>query len=309
MNSPYHIILLVLGVVGLSAAGMFAAGALSEPDRYTAPSRAAGQPAAVGQSSNRSAGSAEQSRTDSPRDSSDDPSSLTNSANSTNSTDSAGRDSWTARYLEMAAEDPAVKTLQDLYDSGDSELNQRLTRRLLAHPDIKRELREDRFYTAADLSGDEDGDRGQDGAAARRQYGNAMAEIFLRYDFKAARPAEESFDRLIDSRSADQIESYRRELLQLRSYFRDLQADLLALPVPSGAEETHLELLNTGHLLERRLSGMLLYERDPVRAALSADTYPESRQRFLRAYDDLAAYLRTGGVTFTQGDPGYQLWR
>jgi hypothetical protein len=81
------------------------------------------------------------------------------------------------------------------------------------------------------------------------------------------------------------------------------------IPAPKEAAAAHLHLVNALARTGSAISDMGTFDTDPIRSLLGIGTYAPATADFVVALSELRAVYTTDGVTFTSGQPGYQIFK
>lgn len=147
----------------------------------------------------------------------------------------------------------------------------------------------------------------QDTPDVLRRYGNALAESLLLDPNQKPLPSELTIiERYYKDPSNDPI--ILRDLAEYADRYQKIIAKLLKVETPKTLIVNHLVLLNNLSEIEYGLRSLSLAADDPMKAIIGFHYYFNSTFNFLPILRSISADFRNRGITFTQGEYGYQLW-
>ena len=91
--------------------------------------------------------------------------------------------------------------------------------------------------------------------------------------------------------------------------YQKFSLDLRALKTPSGLAQSHLIIVNSYDGMSRGLLGMQHLFSDPINGAAGYQTYTKTRLDVTTGYSEVVSFLKTNGIVFTEGEPGYPFTR
>ena len=146
--------------------------------------------------------------------------------------------------------------------------------------------------------------------------GTAAVNVFRTYgaDFGAAmtkKPGEENieYELLVLQRAVTEKDPQILDSLtnNIAAYSRVL-TDLEKIPVPQALVPEHLIVMDSLSIMRRSTEGMQLFFSDPVKTAAFMEGYPQATEDFFEALSNIKTYLEIKGVSFKQGDDGFEFW-
>ncbi|OGG47755.1 hypothetical protein A3D66_02590 [Candidatus Kaiserbacteria bacterium RIFCSPHIGHO2_02_FULL_50_9] len=136
--------------------------------------------------------------------------------------------------------------------------------------------------------------------AAIHAYANALGDIVNRYgkpnvDHEIVIVAEALSNN--DGKRLDDLS------IIVESYTKVIGA-LLKMPVPKGAAQAHLSLINNAEAIATAIDEMRLLFSDPVAALAGLELYKTASSELGVSLETLYAYAKSRGVTFLEGESG-----
>lgn len=139
-------------------------------------------------------------------------------------------------------------------------------------------------------------------AASVKAYGNAMGVLLKKaMDIGLTVGDMELFKRFIDEKNMKAFDL----LEDRRDVARFIASEMLVMQVPQSASAYHLVTLTNISTYADILENMLKIEDDPVRSALTVQSYTEAASDLLRNIPLLVEYFESKTVVFKKGEPGY----
>jgi hypothetical protein len=90
--------------------------------------------------------------------------------------------------------------------------------------------------------------------------------------------------------------------------YSSLAPALIAIPVPSEAQQAHLEMANAFARLGADITDMSMLETDPLRAYLGLSAYQTDDASLLQSFSDMAQVFSSDQVVLTPQESGYDFY-
>lgn len=144
--------------------------------------------------------------------------------------------------------------------------------------------------------------------ATLRGYGNALGAAL-----KKPWPSRENeltiFERAVKDPNPDTAALDFARLAPIADAYRTLAAAVAAIPAPRAALSTHLRLANAARTLGSAVSGMGAAPDDPVKIVASVSRYLDAIPQLGAALTEARAFLEARGISFSETEDGYALWK
>lgn len=163
--------------------------------------------------------------------------------------------------------------------------------------------------TPAQTFTEKDAETFSDETPARlREYGSALGSIF-----KKPWPGRENemiiFERAVKDPNEETARLDLANLTSIALAYGQLAKDIARTKVPAGALASHLRAANAASEIGESIRGMSSALDDPVRGLTAVARYLEAVPRFGESLTALRYYLQNRGVSFSESEDGYALWR
>jgi len=142
---------------------------------------------------------------------------------------------------------------------------------------------------------------------AVRAYGNAVGAILIKHSPKNSESELDIVTRAAKAGSPEGAEASLKKLDPIINGYSAIIADLLALPIPEGAEIAHLPLLQSLSGLLEGLKGLRALTTNSIQAMPALSLYRDSAENLGIAVQGFGDYFKKHGVSFTKKESGYVL--
>lgn len=143
---------------------------------------------------------------------------------------------------------------------------------------------------------------------ALRAYGNALGAIL-----KKPWPSRENelaiFERAIQDKNQETARLDLANLTPIALAYGNLGKALAEIPIPQSGLAVHLRVANTAMEIGNAISGMSAAFDDPIKTISSIARYLEAAPRLGESLSALRHFLETRGISFSENEDGYALWR
>ena len=144
------------------------------------------------------------------------------------------------------------------------------------------------------------------GAAAMRTYANAVEQAVDAHSSPTA-GNESELDYFSDAVEKNQLDELK-EVAVIGADYTALAPALMAIQVPSEAQQAHLEMANAFARLGADITDMSMMETDPLRAYLGLSAYETDAASLAQSFSDMANVFSVDRVTLSPQDPAYDFY-
>ncbi len=174
----------------------------------------------------------------------------------------------------------------------DEDLSKQIAESILVqdYSDIKQ------AYTEEDIK------RGDESLSGIKKYGNELGRI-LQTPRTTTYMELEIFPKL----ATESVETYRDDLLALKSRYTRMRDSILATPTPKSLLKTQSQIANSIGIFIDAVDGGLAIETDPIGSLTKIGRYAFGIESLEVALLEVRSYLKANGVTYSTSESGYIL--
>ncbi len=157
---------------------------------------------------------------------------------------------------------------------------------------------QDKLYTQADIKS-----VAQNDLAALREYGNALADVFLTKSTKNE-PELVILDRATQKNDPEEF----KKLKPIEQAYAGMVKSVLAVETPSSLSRQQVDLINALSLIQSDIAAMQKVFSDPLPSLVHIKRYQEDGKGLFTALDNIRTALEKSGVVYTSGEAGLILF-
>lgn len=143
---------------------------------------------------------------------------------------------------------------------------------------------------------------------ALRAYGNALGAVL-----KKPWPSRENelviFERAIKDTNPETARLDLANLTPIALAYGNLGKAIAEIPAPQSGLAIHLRVANTAMEIGNTISGMGVAFDDPIKTISSVARYLEAAPRLGETLSAIRNFLETRGISFSENEDGYALWK
>ncbi|KKU60213.1 MAG: Ricin B lectin [Parcubacteria group bacterium GW2011_GWA2_47_12] len=148
----------------------------------------------------------------------------------------------------------------------------------------------------------------EENESALRAYGNALGAVL-----KKPWPSRENelavFERAIQDPNPETARLDLANLTPISLAYGNLGNAVMKIPVPQNALAIHLRFANTTMEIRENIRGMSVALDDPIKTVSAIARYLDAAPRLGESLTALRNFLETRGISYTEDENGYALWR
>ncbi len=149
---------------------------------------------------------------------------------------------------------------------------------------------------------------GDESDRALRTYGNALGAVL-----KKPWPSRENelaiFERAIQDPNQETARLDLANLTPISLAYGTIGKAVIKIPVPQGALSLHMRFANTSMEVGESIRGMGVALDDPIKTISAVARYLDAAPRLGESLLALRNFLETHGISFSENEDGYALWR
>ena len=112
------------------------------------------------------------------------------------------------------------------------------------------------------------------------------------------------FDRAEQNKDPEELKKLDPLIIQ----YKKIETALLKTVVPKSALEQHAAFTNSVEGMIYSITGLKYIMTDPIKAIPGVASYAENAENFMTVVQNFNNYFQTAGVSFEEGDRGYEFF-